>query len=169
MKDKKGLDALIDRAQQAIHNANVVFKVENRNNKETAKPLTTKERKSLKSATFCGPNRSFPTPDCKHIASAKAFLNRSKFSKATKQKIAACINRRSKQLKCAEGKPAKAKGSFNEELCMYEEISFIQLSYEEKKVYASDVFAYTKAIVDMSVKDPGHDLDYYIDKVKDNS
>ena len=65
---------------------------------EEAKKLTTKDRKKLKKSTFCGPNRSFPVNDCKHAATAKAFLGRSKFSKATKKKIAACIHRRAKAL-----------------------------------------------------------------------
>lgn len=76
---------------------------------EEAKKLTTKDRKKLKKSTFCGPNRSFPVNDCKHAATAKAYLGRSKFSKATKKKIAACINRRAKMLGCPEGKPAKAE------------------------------------------------------------
>ncbi len=76
---------------------------------EEAKKLTTKDRKKLKKSTFCGPNRSFPVNDCKHAATAKAFLGRSKFSAATKKRIAACINRRAKALGCPEGKPAKAE------------------------------------------------------------
>ncbi len=76
---------------------------------EEAKKLTTKDRKKLKQSTFCGPNRSFPVNDCKHAATAKAYLGRSKFSAATKKRIAACINRRAKALGCPEGKPAKAE------------------------------------------------------------
>ena len=76
---------------------------------EEAKKLTTKDRKKLKESTFCGPNRSFPVNDCKHAATAKAYLGRSKFSKSVKQKIAACINRRAKALGCPKGKPAKAE------------------------------------------------------------
>jgi len=75
---------------------------------EDAKKLTTKDRKKLKKSTFCGPNRSFPVNDCRHAATAKAYLGRSKFSQATKKRIAACINRRAKALGCPEGKPAKA-------------------------------------------------------------
>ena len=76
---------------------------------EEAKKLTTKDRKKLKEGTFCGPNRSFPVPDCKHVGTAKAYLGRSKFSPAQKSKIAACINRKAKQLGCTPGKPAKAE------------------------------------------------------------
>jgi len=75
---------------------------------EVSKKLTTKDRKKLSKGTFCGPNRSFPVNDCKHAATAKSFLKRSKFSAATKKKIAACINRRAKSLGCSPGKPAKA-------------------------------------------------------------
>jgi len=85
---------------------------------EEAKKLTTKDRKKLKKSTFCGPNRSFPVNDCKHAATAKAYLGRSKFSAATKKKIAACINRRAKALGCPEGKPAKAELEFSEQEIM---------------------------------------------------
>ena len=76
---------------------------------EEAKKLTTKDRKKLRESTFCGPGRSFPVPDCKHVGTAKAYLGRSKFSQSVKQKIAACINRKAKQLGCTPGKPAKGE------------------------------------------------------------
>jgi len=129
MKDKglDALDLLIERANQAIEaaeewksteelvkqsqdNPGMELKFSDCDDcEEEAAPLTTKQRKALKSSTFCGPNRSFPVPDCKHVGTAKAYLNRSNFSKSTKQKIAACINRKAKQLGCTPGKPAKAK------------------------------------------------------------
>ena len=105
---------------------------------EVSKKLTTKDRKKLKSTTFCGPNRSFPVPDCQHVATAKAYLNRSKFSAATKKKIAACINRKSKALGCKPGKPAKAKGSLAD----------------------SRVFKITKELVDASIENEGMELDF---------
>lgn len=80
---------------------------------EIAKKLTTKDRKKLKKSTFCGPNRSFPVPDCKHVATAKSYLGRSNFSEATKKKIAACINRKAKQLGCSVSKKAKADEEFD--------------------------------------------------------
>jgi len=76
---------------------------------EEAKKLTTKDRKKLRESTFCGPGRSFPVPDCKHVGTAKAYLGRSKFTPAQKKSIAACINRKAKQLGCTPGKPAKAE------------------------------------------------------------
>ena len=118
-------DKLIDRANKAL---------------EVAKPLTTKQRKKMKKSTFCGPGRSFPVNDCKHVGVAKAYLKRSKFSAATKKKIAACINRKAKQLGCTPGKKAKAK--------------YINLSTEEKQLYSSDVFAATMRLVQESIDSP---------------
>jgi len=112
---------------------------------EKAKKLTTKDRKKLKKSTFCGPNRSFPVPDCQHVASAKAFLNRSKFSKSTKQKIAACINRRAKALKCSGDKKAKVKAK------AYTTYTYENLTKEEKALYDSDVFATTRKLVEDSL------------------
>ena len=118
-----------------------------RANEAMSKKLTTKDRKKLKSSTFCGPNRSFPVNDCKHAAVAKTYLGRSKFSASTKKKIAACINRRAKALGCNVSKKAKAA-------------KFIELSYEEKKLYSSDIFATTKELVEESIKNPDMELDF---------
>lgn len=109
---------------------------------EESKKLTTKDRKKLKSSTFCGPNRSFPVPDCKHVAIAKAYLNRSNFSKSTKQKIAACINRKAKQLGCKVSKPAKAKGT----------ITWDDLSFSEVALADTTIFKTTKELVEQSLK-----------------
>ena len=125
------LNKLIDRANKAL---------------ETAKPLTTKQRKKMKKSTFCGPGRSFPVPDCKHVAVAKAYLGRSKFSKSTKKKIAACINRKAKQLGCDVSKKAK------------DSIKYIELSAEQKRLYSSDIFAETKGLVEESIKNPDLEL-----------
>jgi len=129
----KSLGELIERAREVM-----------------GKKLTTKDRKKLKSGTFCGPGRSFPVPDCKHVAAAKAYLSRSKFSAETKKKIAACINRKAKALGCDVSKKAKA---------------FIELSYVEKKLYSSDVFATTKRLVEASIKDPDKDIEFYVKQI----
>jgi hypothetical protein len=127
------LEELFERARKAL---------------ETAKPLTTKQRKKMKQSTFCGPNRSFPVPDCKHVGTAKAFLGRSKFSQSTKKKIAACINRKAKQLGCTPGKKAKAD----------EFPKYIELSTEEKQLYSSEIFQSTRELVEESIKNPGLEL-----------
>jgi hypothetical protein len=98
------------------------------------------------------PNRSFPVTDCKHVAVAKTYLGRAKFSASTKKKIAACINRKAKQLGCNTSKKAKAS----------EDVfpKFIELSYEQKKLYSSNVFESTKKLVEDSITKPGLDLDF---------
>jgi len=117
---------------------------------EVAKKLTTKTRKALKSSTFCGPNRSFPVPDCKHVGAAKAYLGRSKFSADVKKRIAACINRKAKSLGCTPGKPAK--GSI--------EYSFDNLPEDLKKLADSRIFKTTKDLVDASIENEGMELDF---------
>ena len=119
------LDKLIERAKEVI---------------EKGKKLTTKERKKLKKSVFCGPNRSFPVPDCEHVRVAKAYLGRSKFSQSTKKKIAACINRRAKQLGCNVSK--KAKADFESEL------------------FEAPIFRNTKMLVEKSVENPNMELDW---------
>lgn len=140
--DTKYLDGVMARANAAI---------------ETAKPLTTKQRKKMKTATFCGPGRSFPVPDCKHVGAAKAFLGRSKFSAATKKKIAACINRKAKSLGCTPGK--KAKADWHEDIQMMDCFpKYIELSTEEKQLYSSEDFESTRTLVEESIKNPGLEL-----------
>lgn len=62
--------------------------------------LSTEQRKKLKNSTFCGPNRSFPVPDCAHVTAARRLIGRAKVSDSTKAKILACVNRKSKSLGC---------------------------------------------------------------------
>lgn len=121
-------------------------------NSVMAKTLTTKDRKKMKDSAFCGPNKSFPVPDCKHVAVAKAYLGKSKFSKSAKEKIAACINKKAKKLGCDVSKKAKAGEN--------DTLKFIELSYEQKQLYTSEVFASTKALVEKSCKNPGMELDF---------
>jgi hypothetical protein len=109
---------------------------------EKAKVLTTKDRKALKSSTYCGPNRSYPCPDCQHVSTAKAFLARGKFSPATKAKIAACINRKAKEMNCGGEKKAKA------------------LVNLEQDLENSDIFKSTRELVSQSEKNPGLELDF---------
>ncbi|MGD9157213.1 MAG: hypothetical protein PVG39_02280 [Desulfobacteraceae bacterium] len=130
------LDELIEKANEVM-------------GKVSGKKLTTKDRKKMKSTTFCGPGRSFPIPDCKHVAVAKTYLARSKFSASTKKKIAACINRKAKQLGCNVSKKAKA----DEEIFMYK-----NLSTEEKQIYSSEIFKETRALVEQSIKSPDMEL-----------
>lgn len=140
MADVNFINELCEKAKEAIKKAD-------------AKKLTTKDRKKLKKSTFCGPDRSFPVPDCKHVATAKTYLGRSKFSAETKKKIAACINRKAKQLGCNVSKKAKA---------------FIELSYAEKQLYSSEVFKTTRKLVEESIKNPGMELDFNAINIEDS-
>lgn len=108
--------------------------------KVMGKELTTKDRKKLKKSTFCGPNRSFPVPDCRHVATAKAYLGRSKFSKSTKKKIAACINRKARELGCDVSKKAKA----NLDVMLLDD----------------PIFASTRELVERSIEEPGLHLEW---------
>ena len=90
------------------------------------------------------PNRSFPVPDCKHVATAKAYLNRSKFSAATKRRIAACINRKAKQLGCKTSKPAKVNGSVD--------VTWEDLTAAQQVLAETEIFKTTKELVEKSLK-----------------
>jgi len=120
---------------------------------EKSKTLTTKDRKNLKKSVYCGPRRSFPCPDCRHVASAKAYLNRSNFSKSTKAKIAACINRKGRQLGCSKGKPAKVKGSFDD-------VRWKELTVAEQVIADSEIFETTRELVRLSIEDENFTLDW---------
>jgi hypothetical protein len=68
-------------------------------NKESDAVLTTKKRKSLPSSTFCGPGRSFPVPDCKHVTAARRLIGRYK-GPGDRQRILSCVARKAKALGC---------------------------------------------------------------------
>lgn len=124
---------------------NVLDKLIEKARKVIAKKLTTKTRKALPKGVFCGPGRSFPVHDCAHVRAAKVYLNRSKFSKSTKQKIAGCINRKAKALGCPGTKPAKAKGTIDEALA---------------NLMETEVFESTVEIVNKSIETPDMDLSW---------
>jgi len=123
---------------------------ENKEAIDKAAKLTTKTRKKLPGSVFCGPGRSFPVNDCAHVRAAKVYLNRSRFSLATRKKIAACINRKAKALGCPGTKPAKAQGSLKLE----------DLTADEKKIFDSESFKATRELVDQSVENEGMDLEF---------
>ena len=119
---------------------------------ETATSAMANREKSAKGVTFCGPSKSFPVPDCKHVAVAKAYLGKSKFSTSTKKKIEVCIDKRAKML----GYEPTEKAKTNREYPIY-----IELSYEQKQLYMSEVFASTRLLVDESINNP----DMYLNEI----
>lgn len=63
--------------------------------------LSTEARAKLSSKTFCGPDRSFPVPDCAHVTAARRLIGRASVSDGTKAKILACVSRKAKSLGCS--------------------------------------------------------------------
>jgi len=62
--------------------------------------LSTEQRNALAEDVFCGPDRSFPIPDCAHVTAAKRLIGRYKGSDSVKSKIMACVNKKAKNMKC---------------------------------------------------------------------
>lgn len=61
--------------------------------------LSSSQRKKLPDSAFCGPQRSFPIPDCAHVTAGLRLLGRYK-GPGDKSKIRACIMRKAKDLGC---------------------------------------------------------------------
>ena len=61
--------------------------------------LSTEQRKKLKGSTFCGPDRSFPVPDCAHVTAARRLIGNYK-GEGNKEDILACVDRKEKSLNC---------------------------------------------------------------------
>jgi len=68
--------------------------------------LSTAQRKKLSESTFCGPDRSFPVPDCAHVTAARRLIGRYK-GPGSKAKILSCVNRKAKALGCDSKKDCK--------------------------------------------------------------
>ena len=65
--------------------------------------LTTEQRKRLKPSVFCGPDRSFPVPDCAHVTAARRLIHRYK-GEGDKEAIMRCVERKAKAMKCDQKK-----------------------------------------------------------------
>ena len=62
--------------------------------------LSTEARNKLPASSFCGPERSFPVPDCAHVTAARRLIGRAKLSSAQKSRVLACVNRKAKNMSC---------------------------------------------------------------------
>ena len=62
--------------------------------------LSKEQREELPASSFCGPERSFPVPDCAHATAAKRLISRVKLSSDQKVKVLACVNRKVEKLEC---------------------------------------------------------------------
>ena len=68
--------------------------------------LSAQTRKKLSASTFCGPNKSFPVPDCAHVIAARRLIGRYK-GPGSKQKILSCVSRKAKSMSCDSGEKKK--------------------------------------------------------------
>jgi hypothetical protein len=89
--------------------------------------LSTEKRSNLSNSTFCGPDRSFPVPDCAHVTAARRLIGRYK-GPGDKTAILACVSRKAKALGCGTSSDSEKKE---------QEIIFAAPSCEQLKV-ASD-------------------------------
>ena len=80
--------------------------------------LSTEQRKKLAAGTFCGPERSFPVPDCAHVTAARRLVGRAKLSASQEERVLACVNRKAKSMSCDEedGQLAELKKDYTEAL-----------------------------------------------------
>jgi hypothetical protein len=62
--------------------------------------MSNDERKELPDAIFCGPERSFPIPDCAHVTAAKDLISKTKLSDTIKSKILTLIDEKAEALEC---------------------------------------------------------------------
>lgn len=62
--------------------------------------LSTETRNKLPDSAFCGPERSFPIPDCAHVTAARRLIGRSKLSDAQKEKVMSCVNKKAESMSC---------------------------------------------------------------------
>jgi hypothetical protein len=67
--------------------------------------LSTASRKKLAKSTFCGPDRSFPVPDCAHVTAARRLVGRYK-GPGDKSTILACVARKAKAMGCTSNSDA---------------------------------------------------------------
>lgn len=70
---------------------------------EEDKVVSAKARKSMKTSTFCGPNRSFPVSDCAHVTAARRLIGKYT-GPGNKSKILACVDRKAKAMGCDSSK-----------------------------------------------------------------
>ena len=62
--------------------------------------LSAEERKKLPASAFCGPERSFPVPDCAHVTAARRLIGRAKLSASQKERVLACVSRKANSMSC---------------------------------------------------------------------
>jgi len=88
--------------------------------------LSYKKRQKLPSSAFCGPNRTYPAHDAKHVRNAIARLGTfgNRLPPETRRRIFACLKRRAKRygIEISEDTLKKYKKTSNETLEWFERI-----------------------------------------------
>lgn len=91
--------------------------------------LSTEARNNLPDSAFCGPERSFPVPDCAHVTAARRLIERSKYSDSVKSKIMSCVDKKAASMKCDKSEDFLALEKRFEEL----QASYIDLETKFKE------------------------------------
>jgi hypothetical protein len=73
-------------------------------------------RKRLPGSSFCGPNKSFPVPDCAHVTAARRLIGRASVSSSTKAKILGCVSRKASAMGCGSSNKDAANTEINTEI-----------------------------------------------------
>jgi hypothetical protein len=91
--------------------------------------LSSEKRKSLSASTFCGPDRSFPVPDCAHVVAARRLIGKYK-GPGDKTKILACVSRKAARLGCdSKSKDEVGFGTFDiAYFDSFEDVELLQLA-----------------------------------------
>ena len=119
--------------------------------------LSTEARNNLPDSAFCGPERSFPVPDCAHVTAARRLIERSKYSDSVKSKIMSCVDKKAANMKCDKSEDFLALEKRFEEL----QASYIDLETKFKETL--------EALVSKQEKDNNIDKEKNIDnKVEEN-
>ena len=104
-----GTEIALDKLRHETENLEEVLKPYIDEQLEDAK-LSTEKRKKLKKGTFCGPDRSFPVPDCAHVTAARRLIGRAKgLSASQKASILSCVSGKAKKLGCKSAKKKELK------------------------------------------------------------
>jgi hypothetical protein len=64
------------------------------------KALSAEARNRLPDDVFCGPDKSFPIPDCAHVTAARRLIGQSKLSESQKKSVLGCVARKAKIMEC---------------------------------------------------------------------
>jgi hypothetical protein len=129
--------------------------------------LSTEKRNSLPESSFCGPDRSFPIPDCAHVTAAKRLIGRSKYSESTKSKIMACVNKKATRMSCESSDEVEVsiETRFNELQAKYDSLAdqFKELLSKFIEKNSND-----EKVVDISDKVVVNDIEMTEEKVFNN-